>query len=102
MKLVLGLLMVFSFAACTSHHPGSEAEKDAKIAAIKPEFEGKCANGLCHNIKKQGNEKYSVYYRGKKYLFSSENARDEFLSNIDANIEKANKQWQAMGTQVKP
>lgn len=103
MKLVLGLLLILSFGACTSHHPGSEAEKDAKVAAIKPAYEGYCANGVCHKLRVPGKAKHSVMYKGNKYLFSSEKAMDEFLSDIDANIETANREWAAAkGTQVKP
>ena len=103
MKLVLGLLMIFSFAACTSHHPGSEAEKEAKVAAIKPAYEGHCAMGVCRKVRVPGQAKYSVMYKGNKYLFSSEKAMDDFLSDIDANIERANKEWELVkGQQVKP
>lgn len=103
MKLVLSLFMIFSFAACTSHHPGSEADKEAKVAAIKPAYEGHCAMGLCRKVRVPGQAKYSVMYKGNKYLFSSEEARDTFLSDIDKNIERANKEWElAKGTQVKP
>lgn len=103
MKLVLGFLLIFTFAACTSHHPGSEAEKEAKIAAIKPAYEGHCAMGLCRKKRVPGEANYSVMYKGNKYLFSSEEARDTFLSDIDKNIKNANREWEAAkGTQVKP
>jgi YHS domain-containing protein len=103
MKLILCLLMIFSFGACTSHHPGSEAEKEAKAAAVKPAYEGHCAMGVCRKVRVPGQAKYSVMYRGNKYLFSTEDARDDFLSDIDKNIKKANREWEmAKGTQVKP
>lgn len=103
MKLFFALMLILSFGACTSHHPGSEAEKDAQVAAIQPAYEGHCAMGLCKKVRTPGNARYSVMYKGNKYLFSSEKARDEFLSDIDANIKKADAEWnEYKGNQVKP
>lgn len=98
MRLFLSFCLLTMFSiSCASHHPGSEAERDAKIAAMEPAYGGNCAMGMCKRMTVKGKHKYTVDYKGNRYLFSSEKARDQFLSNIDSNIQKANAEWVGRG-----
>lgn len=103
MRLVLSLCLLSLFAiSCASHHPGSAAEKEAKLAALEPAYGGNCAMGMCKKKTVPGKLKYKVDYRGNRYLFSSEEARDTFLADLDRNIDRANTEWAARANSMKP
>jgi len=59
-------------------------------------YEGQCAlNVMNGNCNQKGIKKYNVKYKGKTYLFSSEENKNLFLSKLDINIQKANKEWKS-------
>lgn len=103
MRLVLSFCLLSLFAvSCASHHPGSEAEKEAQLAALGPAYGGNCAMGMCKKKVVPGKLKYKVDYRGNRYVFSSEEARDTFLSDLDKNIATANAEWASRANSMKP
>jgi YHS domain-containing protein len=105
MKHLISASLLVLISACanyrtTSNTPSSNSEpvpvpvpmitENAAPAA----YEGNCAMGMCLKKKVKGDERYSVDYKGKHYVFSSPQARDKFLANIDRNINLANRQWE--------
>ena len=98
MKFVVFSLLLLTFGACASKQAEvSPAATTAQVeqAAVKSEaaYGGNCGMGLCLKKKVKGDEKFSVDYKGKHYIFSSAEARDNFVSKIDANIKKADAEW---------
>jgi len=80
--LILGMLFLVS---CASSKPEVTYEYV---------HEGQCAlNVMKGNCTKKGVKKYNVKYRGKTYLFSSEENKDLFLSKLNSNIDQANREW---------
>jgi YHS domain-containing protein len=101
MKLIVSTLLLLTLGACASYHQKpNEAAQAAPVAAeVKnpAAYNGHCPMGLCLKKMVKGDEKYDVEYKGKRYIFSSPEARDKFVSNIDANIKKANNHWARNG-----
>lgn len=97
MKLFIAFVLSFSFAAIAATPETKTQASAAETKTIKPAFGGHCAMGLCAKKKVMGDEKYSVEYKGERYLFSSAEARDKFLSNIDKNIELARNEFKSLG-----
>lgn len=62
-------------------------------------YGGLCANGLCKKKEVKGDPKYMVDYKGRCYIFSSAEAKDNFLSAIDENIKKADAHWMQIGAE---
>lgn len=93
MKIFVLCLCLLTLGACANQR-GVDTKK-AQTAAVESEAEygGKCAMSMCKKSDKAGDERYSVDYRGKHYIFSSPEARDNFVSEIDSNIKKADEQW---------
>jgi YHS domain-containing protein len=94
MKWALCILMILSLVSCANRREHNPATQSPVVTSAPAEYNGQCAMGMCLKKNVVGTEKYSVDYKGKHYIFSSEEARDKFLSNIDANIKRANKQWE--------
>lgn len=98
MKLVLLCLLLLTIGACASKQaPEAAPATTAQVeqAAVKSEaaYGGHCGMGLCLKKNVKGDEKFSVDYKGKHYIFSTAEARDNFVSKIDANIKKADAEW---------
>ena len=99
MKIFLSLVILLSIGGCANREDKTVQPTTANATAEKSEvaFGGHCAMGLCLKKKVKGDPKYSVDYKGKTYLFSSEEAKQNFLKDVDGNIAKANKQFTALG-----
>lgn len=94
MKLLLCLVLLFGFSAC-AHKKSCDKPACSKKAEVKEDvaFDGNCPMGLCMKKVVKGEKQHRVEYKGKIYYFSTAEAKDQFLSNIDDNIKKANTQW---------
>lgn len=101
MKRFIALsVLALALAACSS------AEKRAETQAITNaqnegkmfEFDGNCGMGLCRKkARVPCNVDITLEYKGKNYCFSSTEARDTFVQNIDNNIKMANERWSSIG-----
>lgn len=105
MKTFMCLVLLLTFAACASKEQKPVASpvvtETEKIDKKNVAYGGNCGMGLCLKKRVKGDTKYGVDYKGKTYLFSSAEARDKFVSNMDRNIELANKHWSALGAESK-
>jgi YHS domain-containing protein len=107
MKLLLSLVLLLSFGACSSHENKSTTpevpETAVKTTEAKKEvaYGGHCGMGLCHKKTVKGNPEYNFEYKGKIYHFSSAKAREQFIKDIDANIAKADKHWENLNADSK-
>ncbi len=102
MKLILTLAILFTMAqafAVTAPEENSSEKKAAQVTTA--EYGGHCPMGLCLKKRVKGDEKFPLDYKGKHYIFSSEQARENFKKDIDKNIELANSQWSGMGAAEK-
>lgn len=95
--MLLALTLAFSVNAFGMPDTHRTFASTQEVKEIKPAFGGRCAMGLCNKKVGKGSDKYMVDYKGERYLFSSESQRDEFISDIDKNIEKAKANYQSMG-----
>lgn len=58
-------------------------------------YGGQCALGVSQgdcNLK--GFSQWKVKYRGKLYFFQNEDSKDQFLSDLDKLIERADRSWE--------
>ena len=97
MKVLLALTLAFSIPAFGMTETKRTLASTQEVKTVKPAFGGHCAMGLCNKKIGKGSDKYLVDYKGERYLFSSESQRDEFIANIDKNIEKAKANYETMG-----
>jgi YHS domain-containing protein len=92
--------MLVIFSSCASNRKpedavtAKEAAKEEAVAQ-KAEYDGNCPMGLCLRKKVKGNEKYNLDYKGKHYVFSSQEAKDKFITKLDENIKKADLEWES-------
>jgi YHS domain-containing protein len=95
MKLVLFLLFTLVLGSCASEQERIQktADKAEMSKGANLAYGGNCAMGMCHKKVHPGNAKHSVDYKGKRYLFTSDDARDKFISDIENNIKNADKEW---------
>jgi YHS domain-containing protein len=105
MKTFLMLLMTVILGACSHGGKGGHHGKDHKCncdkkAEVKPvavEFDSNCAMGLCRKgAKVKCDPTITAAYQGKNYCFSSEEARETFMKDIDGNLKKSNRAWDAL------
>ncbi len=96
MKLAL-LIVLLVLGACAHHgKKGHDCSCDKKkeVVAAPVEFEGNCPMGLC---RKKGKVKcdpnITAAYKGKNYCFSTIEARDTFMKDIDKNVKEAQERW---------
>ncbi|MBY0515954.1 MAG: hypothetical protein K2P81_03525 [Bacteriovoracaceae bacterium] len=90
------LIVALLFIAACSHHKKCEScdLKKAVTESKAVEFDGHCANGLClKKMKVKCDPTITAAYKGKHYCFSSEEARDTFMKDIDNNVKKAHESW---------
>ncbi len=95
--MLLALTLAFSVPAFGMPESHRAIASTKEVKTIKPAFGGHCAMGVCNKKLGKGSEKFMVDYKGERYLFSSESQRDEFISNIDKNIELARTNYESMG-----
>lgn len=102
MRIFLMLAMMLVLGACSHGGKGGHHGKDHKCncdkkAEVKPvavEFDGHCAMGLCRKgAKVKCDPTITAAYQGKNYCFSSEEARDTFMKDVDKNVKNANDAW---------
>lgn len=109
MKLLLLILSLFVFAGCAHKHKDHHdhiAKKDhdcncSKAAeSVKPvafEFDGSCAMGLCRKGQKvKCDPEITLAHQGKSYCFSTLEARETFMKDLNGNLAKANNRWKRM------
>jgi len=101
MKQVL-MVMVLALGptACATSNRRVEEQQLAEVKQQTKayEFDGNCGMGLC---RKKGrvpcDPRITLEYKNKNYCFSSTEARDTFIRDIDNNIEMAQEQWSSVG-----
>lgn len=104
MRIFLSLIVLLTLTSCACSHKNKQAsteegyctKSDSKVAVA---YGGLCANGLCKKKEVKGDPQYMVDYKGRCYIFSSAEAKDNFLSAIDANIKKADAHWEQIGAE---
>jgi YHS domain-containing protein len=71
-----------------------KADFDKDPAKYAPRYGAFCAYGVANGVLAdvEGPDAFAVY-KGKLYLCGNEGALDEFKSDIDGNIEKADTNW---------
>lgn len=96
MKVLMCLVMLLGLGACAHKEGCSDKSACSKKTEVKEivAFEGNCPMGLCYKKFVKGDKSHRVEYKNKVYYFSSEEAKDKFLSNIEGNIKKANVYWE--------
>ena len=96
MKTLIAVLFLLALGACASRQPKPVvAAPTPTVKKVEAAYGGNCGMGLCHKKMVKGDEKYSTDYKGQHYIFSSQEAKDKFMKNIDANIALANKAWES-------
>lgn len=68
----------------------------ALAADVKGEFNNDCAYGMSMGKKVQTDCSVREEIGGKTYCFSSEEAKSKFMSDAEANLEKAQEQFGRM------
>lgn len=105
MRFFLLLTMMLVLGACShggkKDHHGKDhkcnCEKKAEVKPVAVEFDGNCAMGLCRKgAKVKCDPTITAAYQGKNYCFSSEEARETFMKDIDGNVKKSNGAWNAI------
>jgi hypothetical protein len=110
MKILLLIAFALMFSACAhkkhhAHHDHQAEKKDhdchcSKAEAPKPvamEFDGACPMGLCRrNQKVTCDPEITLAHKGKNYCFSTLEARETFMKDIEGNLKTANKRWSVM------
>jgi len=107
MKTLLIILTLLTLSACAHKHHDHHAEKKdhdcncSKAAeAPKPqayEFDGLCPMGLCRKGQKvKCDPEITLAHKEKNYCFSSLEARETFMKDIEGNLKTANKRWKVM------
>jgi hypothetical protein len=96
MKALL-VIMLIVLAGCAHHHNKDHkcaCDKKAEIQSAPVEFDGFCAMGLCRKGQKvKCDPEITAAFKGKNYCFSTLEARDTFMKNVDANTKKAHAVW---------
>jgi len=95
MKVLLCLVMLFGLGACAHKKNCPDKSACSKKSEVKENiaFDGHCPMGLCLKKVVKGEKQHRVEYKEKVYYFSSAEAKNKFLANIDDNIKKANTHW---------
>jgi YHS domain-containing protein len=104
MRAFLSLIVLLALTSCAYFHQNKKSsigegyctKSEAKVAIA---YGGLCANGLCKKKEVKGDPQYMVEYKGRCYIFSTSKAKDNFMSAIDANIKKADAQWEQIGAE---
>src|SRR5271165_303535 len=75
----------------------NKADFDKSPAKFEPQYGGFCANTMVKGKLSESDPNIFHIYRGKLYVHSSPAAGQEFRSNPDANITKADGNWLVIG-----
>jgi len=62
-----------------------------------PQFAGSCTMAMANGVKVQADPEAWIIQGGKLYVFASLGGREEFLSDPDKNIARAEYQWMSRG-----
>ena len=88
------VIMLIALAGCAHHHKGDGHGRKAEVKSEPIEFDGHCAMGLCRKGQKvKCDPEITAAFKGKSYCFSTLEARDTFMKNVDANTKKAHAVW---------
>jgi hypothetical protein len=95
-ELMLSLLVLLA-GACAHNKGPSNAEVRAVKTSSAVEFDNHCANGLCLKKKKVPcDPTITTDYKERRYCFSSEQAKANFLQDLDNNVRNAHREWNVM------
>lgn len=101
MKFIFILAVILSPPAIAMKESNRTVASSPQAKTIKTAFDGNCAMGMCHKKIGKGKPEYFIDYKGERYLFSSEEQRDQFTAEIDKNIIKARMNYESIGTAEK-
>ncbi len=108
MKILLLLGIAFLVSACANKkHHDHQAEKldhdchcSKTAETVKPaafEFDGACPMGLCRKGQRvKCDPEITLAHAGKNYCFSSLEARETFMKDLNGNLVKANNLWKRL------
>jgi YHS domain-containing protein len=99
-KAVKGKLSIRSTDSGVIYYFASKADKadfDKNPAKFEPMYGGFCANSIAEGKLRDTDPNAFHIYKGKLYVHSSPAAEQEFRTNSDANIAKADKNWLRIG-----
>jgi hypothetical protein len=97
MKLLMLSLMILVAGACAYKKRASDAEVRAVESSKAVEFDGNCANGLClRKVRVPCDPTITTKYGDRMYCFSSEQAKTNFLKDVDTNVRNAHREWDIM------
>lgn len=97
MKILMVCLMIVMSGACAHKKRASDAEVRAVKQSKAVEFDSHCANGLCLKKKKVPcDPTITTEYKDRLYCFSSEQAKANFLKDVDNNARNAHQEWDIM------
>ena len=76
------------------HHHDDKAACESCAKKTQAAFDKKCAHAVMEGDEHvEGKEEFTLSHGGRKYYFSTKERMNEFQSNLDQNINKANKNW---------
>ena len=103
MKLLLSItLSMFFLASCahhhneSSHHHHKKCNENCKLHKQKSGmFDKHCAQSISEgDLHVKGTDDYKLEHGAQTYYFSSKEKMIKFKKNIDANANKARKNWE--------
>lgn len=98
MKFIFMITVMLSLPAMAMKENSRTVASSPEAKTVKVAFDGNCAWGMCHKKVGKGKAEYFIDYKGERYLFSSEEQRDQFTAEIDKNILKAKANYESIGT----
>jgi YHS domain-containing protein len=97
-RLCLLLVMLGGVISCSSSPSRQDYDMivvDRKSdRQVNVEFDGRCAMAVANGkLNIPGDKRYMLQHGGKTYYFASEDAKERFEQNLDANIDRAQDNW---------
>jgi YHS domain-containing protein len=85
-----------SYGGATYYFASAEDKStfDGTPAKYVPQYGGYCANSMTKRKLKPGDPNVFYVYKDKLYICSSPSAKKAFMSDPDANVKKADTNWQ--------
>lgn len=85
-----------SYGGATYYFASAEdkADFDKTPAKYAPQYGAYCANSMTKRKLVDSDPNVFMVYKGKLYVCSSPKAREHFFSDPDANVKKADKNWE--------